>query len=54
LQSAVSQIWNLLRSKWIGVASALLHPADCKSAIRQIENLRYEFGRHWRLVLLDG
>jgi hypothetical protein len=37
LDSAVSQIWNLQSA---GQSEALGRPAGCKSAIRQIENLR--------------
>jgi|GEM_PF-1401322 len=40
--SAVSQIFNLRRSRRIGDSSSGEHAADCKSAIRQSETLRYE------------
>jgi hypothetical protein len=40
-QSAVSQIFNLLGAEQIPGRSAVYRIADCKSAIRQIENLRY-------------
>ena len=45
LYSAVSQICNLLNPGIIQSATAWVRPADCKSAIQQIENLRYDSGR---------
>jgi hypothetical protein len=41
LHSAVSQIWNLRADGQSGALGRVGRPADCKSAIRQIENLRY-------------
>jgi hypothetical protein len=48
-QSAVSQVFNLLglRRRRAPLQDDDAHqrsPADCKSAIQQIENLRYPFG----------
>jgi hypothetical protein len=44
LYSAVSQICNLLNPGIIQRATAWVRPADCKSAIQQIENLRHDSG----------
>ena len=55
LHSAVSQIWNLLRVRIIGSLRHALRPADFKSAIQQIENLRYaELGSRQALLHLQS
>jgi hypothetical protein len=41
LHSAVSQIFNLRGVRRIGARRNAARPADYKSAIQQIENLRY-------------
>jgi hypothetical protein len=41
LHSAVSQICNLLRAGRKLTPRFVQHPAECNSAIQQIENLRY-------------
>gem|GEM_PF-5590928 len=43
LHSAVSQICNLLTARRFGACRDFGRAADCKSAIQQIENLRYAF-----------
>jgi len=40
--SAVSQIFNLQRSRKIGNPRKIGRPAGCKPAIQQSETLRYE------------
>ena len=42
LQSAVSQICNLRSVGRFGALRSLPRPAECNSAIQQIENLRYD------------
>ena len=41
LHSAVSQISNLRRAKNWEPLRRLERPADCKSAVQQVKNLRY-------------
>src|SRR5437868_5653154 len=51
LQSAVSQILNLQRSRKVRLRTELQRPADCKSAIQQIANLRYGSQAHCKSAL---
>jgi len=45
LHFAVSQIWNLRRGAKGQRVGPVQHPAEYNSAVRQIENLRYEASR---------
>jgi hypothetical protein len=47
---AVSQICNLRRARQFGYLRAFERFAECNSAMRQIENLRYDVSRFRPLV----